>query len=127
MSKNEEGAFTGEVSARMLRDINVSYALCGHSERRRYHSNHENDESTHLKIKQSVKYDITPIICIGESKEDRDAGRTEEAIHKQLQILLDEVNIHKVIIGLWTSMINRNWNNSYTWRSWKCQCTNSQA
>ncbi|WP_429979879.1 triose-phosphate isomerase [Mycoplasmopsis bovis] len=38
-----------------------------------------------------------PIICIGESKEDRDAGRTEEAIHKQLQILLDEVNIHKVI------------------------------
>lgn len=99
MSKNEEGAFTGEVSARMLRDINVSYALCGHSERRRYHSNHENDESTHLKIKQSVKYDITPIICIGESKEDRDAGRTEEAIHKQLQILLDEVNIHKVIIA----------------------------
>ncbi|WP_429996377.1 triose-phosphate isomerase, partial [Mycoplasmopsis bovis] len=50
-------------------------------------------------IKQSVKYDITPIICIGESKEDRDAGRTEEAIHKQLQILLDEVNIHKVIIA----------------------------
>ncbi|WP_029513634.1 triose-phosphate isomerase [Mycoplasmopsis primatum] len=99
MSKNIDGAFTGEVSARMLEDLNVTYALCGHSERRRYHSHHENDEATHLKIIQSVKHNITPVICIGESKENRDAGKTEITIQKQLNILLNEVNIDKVIIA----------------------------
>ncbi|MBZ4203473.1 triose-phosphate isomerase [Mycoplasma tauri] len=99
MSKNEEGAFTGEVSARMLQDLNVTFAICGHSERRMYHSSHENDESINKKIIQCVKYNITPIICVGESREAHSSGNTKEAIRKQLRVLLNEVNIEKVVIA----------------------------
>ncbi|WP_027334818.1 triose-phosphate isomerase [Mycoplasmopsis felifaucium] len=99
MSRHDDGAYTGEVSARMLQDLNVSYALCGHSERRKYHSQHENDEMINKKIRQAVKYNITPIICIGESKDDRDNNRTEESLRRQLKALLNEVNIDKVIVA----------------------------
>lgn len=99
MSRHDEGPFTGEVSARMLQDLNVTYALCGHSERRKYHSQHETDQMINIKIRQSVKYNITPVICIGETKEDRDKGLTEQSLKRQIKVLLNEINIDKVIVA----------------------------
>ena len=100
MHEADEGAFTGELSAKLLEELNVSYVIIGHSERRAYYN--ETDEAINKKIKQALKYDITPILCVGESLEVRQSGETEEVVFKQIDANLEgltSTEIEKVIIA----------------------------
>lgn len=76
------GAYTGEVSVEMLKDINISWTILGHSERRQYFG--ETDETVNKKVKVCLEKGITPIVCVGESLEEFEAERTEEVVRKQL-------------------------------------------
>ncbi len=87
----DEGAFTGEVSGQMLKSIGVSYVIIGHSERRAMFN--ETDEAVNKKLLKAFECDLTPILCVGESLEQREGGRTEEVIGKQLE--LDLANLTK--------------------------------
>src|SRR3990167_7745007 len=77
----DEGAFTGEVSFSMLRDL-VHYVIIGHSERRLY--NHESLELVREKVTAAVRNDITPILCVGETQEERHSGETKQVLHDQI-------------------------------------------
>ncbi|TVP96552.1 MAG: triose-phosphate isomerase [Acholeplasmatales bacterium] len=77
-----EGAFTGEISAAMLENVGVDYVIIGHSERRQHFS--ETDEKVNLKIHQSLRYGLIPIVCVGESLSDREAGTTEPFVKNQV-------------------------------------------
>ena len=79
----ESGAFTGEVSAKMLTEIGVTHAIIGHSERRQYFA--ETDETVHLRAKAALKNKITPIVCVGETLEERENGNTHSVVKKQLE------------------------------------------
>lgn len=83
VSFRHDGAFTGEVSATMLASIGVSYCIIGHSERRQHHQ--ENDERVNQRMQRLFEHRITPIVCIGETLEQRDAGETGKVILTQLQ------------------------------------------
>ncbi|KAF1687745.1 triose-phosphate isomerase [Pseudoxanthomonas broegbernensis] len=89
VSSNEEGAYTGEVSAAMLVDVGATYGLVGHSERRRYHG--ESSELVARKFRAALNAGLRPILCLGEQLEHRQGGRTEEAILEQLQPVLELV------------------------------------
>ncbi len=82
VSQHEEGAYTGEVSAAMLADLGVRYVIVGHSERRQYHS--EDDATVAAKARRAHEHGLTPIVCVGESREERDAGRAVEVVLGQL-------------------------------------------
>jgi len=84
MHYENEGAFTGEVSAPMLSSINVSYVIIGHSERRAMFN--ETDETVNRKLHNAFAYDLKPILCVGESLADREAGLTEKVIGHQLKL-----------------------------------------
>ncbi|MFH1202676.1 MAG: triose-phosphate isomerase [Candidatus Omnitrophota bacterium] len=86
----ESGAYTGEVSAGMLKDVGCSYVIIGHSERRQYFS--ETNESVNKKLKAALKTDILPILCIGETLAERDAKKTFEVVEVQLKAALDSIN-----------------------------------
>lgn len=75
----DSGAFTGEVSVPMLKDVGCDYVIIGHSERRQYFG--ETNESVNQKAKAVLSHDLKPIVCVGEQLEDREAGRTEEVIN----------------------------------------------
>ncbi|MCR3906290.1 MAG: triose-phosphate isomerase [Tenericutes bacterium] len=79
----EEGAYTGEISAAMLKSYGVDYVIVGHSERRAYFN--ETDETVNLKLISAVNLDITPIVCVGESLEIREAGTTNQVVRKQIE------------------------------------------
>jgi triosephosphate isomerase len=79
----EEGAFTGEVSPEMIKDVGCTYAIVGHSERRAYF--HETDETVNRKIKAVLASALTPIFCLGETLEQREAGDTEKVVSSQLR------------------------------------------
>src|SRR5918993_673828 len=79
---NDQGAYTGEVSARMLLDVGCRYALVGHSERRQFHE--ESSEIVARKFVACVKAGLVPILCIGETLHQRESGQTQYAIEKQL-------------------------------------------
>ncbi|HAL63698.1 MAG: triose-phosphate isomerase [Firmicutes bacterium] len=79
----DKGAFTGEVSADMLKDIGVDYVIIGHSERRQY--NAETDETVNLKTKKALEKGLIPIVCVGESLEQREAGITMDLISIQIK------------------------------------------
>lgn len=79
----DKGAFTGEVSAEMLKDLGVDYVIMGHSERREY--NNETDETVNLKAKKSLEKGLIPIVCCGESLEQREAGITMDWIAIQIK------------------------------------------
>ena len=81
-SSQEEGAFTGEVASKMLADLGCRYVIVGHSERRAYH--HESDQLVAEKAKAALAHGITPIVCVGETLEERDAGQTEAVVKRQL-------------------------------------------
>ena len=87
MHYEENGAFTGEVSGLMLKSIGVEYVIIGHSERRQYFN--ETDETVNKKIKSAFKYDLKPIVCVGETLEQREQGKTEEIITKQTELALE--------------------------------------
>ncbi len=82
VSAHEQGAYTGETSATMLRDFQTRYAIVGHSERRQYHG--ETDDQVALKAQRALSAGITPIVCVGETLEQREAGQTEEVVKRQL-------------------------------------------
>lgn len=91
VSAHESGAFTGEVSAAMLRDLAVRYAIVGHSERRQYHG--ETDAVVAEKARQALAWGITPIVCVGETLAQRESGATEEVVRRQLAAVI-HVNGH---------------------------------
>ena len=86
MSAHASGAYTGEVSAAMLRDFGVRYCLVGHSERRQYHF--ESDALVADKAKAALAAGITPIVCVGETLVERQAGCTEEVVKRQLAAVI---------------------------------------
>ncbi|MHB8109561.1 MAG: triose-phosphate isomerase [Syntrophorhabdaceae bacterium] len=79
----DKGAYTGEVSAAMLKDVGCTYAIIGHSERRKYF--HETDETVNRKVKKCLSTGIKPIICVGETEEEREAGVTEFVVGIQVK------------------------------------------
>ena len=79
----EEGAYTGEISSAMLKSYGVDYVVIGHSERRAYFN--ETDETVNLKVLTAVKDSITPIVCVGESLDTREAGTTDSFVKKQVE------------------------------------------
>lgn len=79
----DRGAFTGEISPVMLKDLGVEYVILGHSERREYFN--ESNEFINSKVKAALAHGLTPILCIGEKLEDREAGRTAEVNEKQIR------------------------------------------
>ena len=91
VSAFESGAYTGEVSAAMLRDLGVRYAIVGHSERRQYHG--ETDAVVADKARQALSLGITPIVCVGETLAQRESGATEEVVRRQLAAVI-HVNGH---------------------------------
>lgn len=86
VSQHESGAFTGEVSAGMLREFATRYCLVGHSERRQYHF--ETDAVVAIKAQRVLAAGITPIVCVGETLTEREAGRTEEVVKRQLAAVI---------------------------------------
>jgi triosephosphate isomerase len=78
----DKGAFTGEISAPMLKDAGCSFAVIGHSERRQYFG--ETDQTVNRKIRAALRHGLAPILCVGESLEEREAGRTISRIKTQL-------------------------------------------
>jgi triosephosphate isomerase len=86
VSAQEAGAFTGEISAGMLKDFAVRYAIVGHSERRQYHA--ETDATVALKAQRALSAGITPIVCVGETLTERQAGQTEDVVKRQLAAVI---------------------------------------
>lgn len=86
VSPHESGAFTGEISAVMLREFGVRYVIVGHSERRQYHG--ESDAVVALKAQRALAAGITPIVCVGETLAEREAGKTEEVVKRQLAAVI---------------------------------------
>ena len=98
--EKEDGAYTGEVSATMLKELRCGYVIIGHSERREYLG--ETDEMVNKKAKAALAADLIPIICIGESQEQRKADQTSEFLEKQLLTAVDGIDradIPQVIIA----------------------------
>lgn len=93
----EEGAYTGEISGAMLTELSVRYVVIGHSERRQYFG--ETDETVNQRLKAVQKYGMTPILCIGETKAQRDAGETETHLFKQIELDLVGVDQSNLIIA----------------------------
>ena len=85
----EKGAYTGEISAAMLKCIGVAYAIVGHSERRQYFG--ETDETVNGRAKAAIAAGITPIICVGESLAQREAGETEQVVSGQTEAALSGI------------------------------------
>jgi triosephosphate isomerase len=77
----EEGAFTGEISSTMLVAVGCTHVIIGHSERRQYFG--ETDDSVNLKLKAALEHGLTPIVCVGEVLEEREAGLTEDVLRRQ--------------------------------------------
>ena len=94
MHFEESGAYTGEVSGKMLKSINVEYVIIGHSERRQYFA--ETDETVNKKIKSAFKYGLKPIVCVGETLEQREAGKAVDVITKQTELALEGLNNEQV-------------------------------
>jgi triosephosphate isomerase len=89
MHEESEGAFTGEISAPMLVEVDVDAVILGHSERRQHFN--ETDEALARKVPAALAVGLEPILCVGESEEARDAGQTEGVLERQLQADLAEV------------------------------------
>lgn len=100
MHFEEKGAYTGEVSAQMLKAINVEYVILGHSERRQYFN--ETDETVNKKIKAAFANGLKSIVCVGETLEQREKGITIDVITKQIELALEgltEKQVEKIIIA----------------------------
>ena len=91
VADQSSGAYTGEISATMLKEIGVTYALVGHSERRSYYG--DTDASVAARFKQAQEQGIIPILCVGETLEEREQDKTFSVINKQLDAVIDLVGI----------------------------------
>ena len=94
MHWEEKGAFTGEVSGRMLSELGVDYVIIGHSERRQYFA--ETDETVNKKVHAAFKYGLKPIVCIGETLVQREQGVTADLVRYQLKIALLGLTVEQV-------------------------------
>jgi triosephosphate isomerase (TIM) len=93
----ESGAYTGEISGQMLTELGVRYVIIGHSERRQYFG--ETDETVNLRLTTAQKSGLIPILCVGETKQQRDAGETEAHIFSQLAQDLVGVDQDNLVIA----------------------------
>lgn len=93
----ESGAYTGEISGQMLTELGVRYVIIGHSERRQYFG--ETDETVNLRLTTAQKSGLIPILCVGETKQQRDAGETEDHIFSQLAQDLVGVDQDNLVIA----------------------------
>ncbi len=93
----ENGAYTGEIAAPMLTEIGVRFVIVGHSERRQYFG--ETDQTVNLRLKAAQRYGLNPILCVGETKQQRDAGETEAIISSQLEKDLVDVDQENLVIA----------------------------
>ena len=91
MNDASEGAFTGEIAGSMLKEAGAQFVLLGHSERRRLFS--EGDAFIHRKVKQAVEVGLQPILCVGETREDREAGETQVVLERQLTEGLGDIPV----------------------------------
>ncbi|MCI8396719.1 MAG: triose-phosphate isomerase [Clostridia bacterium] len=94
MHFEEKGAYTGEVSGKMLKSIGVEYVIIGHSERRAYFA--ETDETVNKKIKSAFANDLKPIVCVGETLEQREKGEQVEVITKQTKLAIEGLTPEQV-------------------------------
>lgn len=83
MHWEERGAFTGEISPLMLRDAGCRFVILGHSERRQYFG--EDDASVHRKVRAALAHELTPIVCVGETLSEREAGQTLDVVGRQVR------------------------------------------
>lgn len=89
MESREEGAYTGEVSPLMLKDAGADFVILGHSERREYYN--ETDHTVNAKVHAALQHKLTPIICVGESLEQRESGQTDTHIEQQVRAALKDI------------------------------------
>jgi triosephosphate isomerase len=94
----DKGAFTGEVSGPMLLDLSCDYVIIGHSERRQHFG--ETDETVRKRLAAAARHTIRPILCVGETWEEREAGRTEERVGAQVRAALEGFGVGSVPAGL---------------------------
>lgn len=100
MHWEEKGAFTGEISPKMLKEIPVDYVLIGHSERRQYFN--ETDETVNKKVKAALIHNIKPILCVGETLEQRESNMAKEIIKNQIIKAfegVDKKNVSKIVVA----------------------------
>ena len=96
----DSGAYTGEVSVEMLKEIGVEWVILGHSERRQYFA--ETDETVNKKIKSALAHGLKPIVCVGETLEQREAGKTEKVVTNQIAKAFEGINasdLEKIIVA----------------------------
>ena len=93
VSAHEQGAFTGEVAAAMVAEFGAAYAIVGHSERRAYHL--ESQELVATKARRALAAGLTPIVCVGETLEQREAGRTRDVVGDQLAVVLALLSVEE--------------------------------
>ncbi len=98
VAKEESGAFTGEIGAPMLKDLGCEYAIVGHSERRALYG--ETDSQVAEKYARALREGLIPILCVGELLEEREEGRTEEVVARQLDAVLDVVGMEGIRQGV---------------------------
>lgn len=91
MSHHDEGAYTGEVAAGMLVEFGCKYVILGHSERRGLY--HESDETVAMKFEAAIKAGLTPVLCVGETLDEREADVTEEVVARQLDVVINRVGV----------------------------------
>lgn len=89
----KEGAFTGEISAPMLTAIHVTHVIIGHSERRQYFN--ETDDTVNRRLENALEHGLTPIVCVGELLEERDAGLTEDVLRRQCMRAFNGISARK--------------------------------
>ncbi|NMM76775.1 triose-phosphate isomerase [Acidovorax sp. SRB_14] len=99
VSQHEAGAYTGEVSAAMLRDFGVRYVLVGHSERRQFHG--ETDVDVAMKAQRALAAGVAPIVCVGETLAERESGQTEAVVRRQLAAVIHLIGhcISEVVVA----------------------------
>ncbi len=99
ISAQTQGAYTGEVAGPMIREFGATYAIVGHSERRSYHG--ESDQLVADKAKAALAHGLTPIVCVGETLAEREAGQTEAVVGRQLQAVIDTLgaDIARVVVA----------------------------
>jgi len=100
VSAHDAGAYTGEVSAAMLKDFDCAYVIVGHSERRAYHG--ESDEMVGRKAARAIAAGLIPIVCVGETLSEREAGQTEQVVQRQLEAVLVQLpgnDVEKMVVA----------------------------
>ncbi|MDY6968651.1 MAG: triose-phosphate isomerase [Spirochaetota bacterium] len=94
MYYEKEGAFTGEISPEMVKDVEVKYILIGHSERR--HVFGETDDDVSRKISAAFEFQLMPVVCVGELLEEREAGNSNQVVKRQIEKAFNEVSLEKM-------------------------------